>query len=153
LDGTIPPDLIPTMMNAADCLLLTSDWEGSPNVVKEALACNLPVVSVGVGDVRERLRGVQPSLIVSRDAQEIGKGLAEVLNQSQRSNGHQLISHLSSEAIARRIVSVYRTALGNLPGEVHWLKHGGRTGKARLAGARPPVDGEGREPRWSAGQN
>jgi teichuronic acid biosynthesis glycosyltransferase TuaC len=153
LDGTIPPDLIPILMNAADCLLLTSDWEGSPNVVKEALACNLPVISVDVGDVRERLLGVQPSLIVSRDAQEIGKGLAGVLKQSQRSNGRQLISHLSSEAIASRIVSAYRTALGSLPGEVHWLKHGGRNGKARLAGARPPVDGERREPRWSAGQN
>ena len=108
LDGNVPPNLIPTMMNAANCLLLTSDWEGSPNVVKEALACNLPVVSVDVGDVRERLELVWPSFIVPRDAREIGKAICEILRQGQRSNGRELESDLSSEAISQRVVSLYR---------------------------------------------
>lgn len=112
LDGNVSPNLIPSMMNAADCLLLTSDWEGSPNVVKEAIACNLPVVSVDVGDVRERLRGVRPSMIVPRDATEIGKGVAEILRHGQRSNGREFINDLSSEVISQRIVSVYRAAQG-----------------------------------------
>lgn len=108
LDGDVVPDLIPSMMNAADCLLLTSDWEGSPNVVKEALACNLPVVSVDVGDVRERLQAVRPSLIVLRDAREIGKAICEILRRGQRSNGRESENDLSSEAVSHRIVSVYR---------------------------------------------
>jgi len=108
LDGNVSPNLIPTMMNAANCLLLTSDWEGSPNVVKEALACNLPVVSVDVGDVRERLELVWPSFIVPRDAREIGKAICEILRQGQRSNGRELESDLSSEAISQRVVSLYR---------------------------------------------
>ena len=45
-------------MNACDALLFVSMYEGSPNIVKEALACNLPIVSVAVGDVAERLEGV-----------------------------------------------------------------------------------------------
>jgi len=109
LDGNVLPDLIPLMMNAADCLLLTSDWEGSPNVVKEALACNLPVVSVDVGDVRERLERVRPSMIVPRDSCEIGRAISDVLKQGQRSNGRESGNALSSETVSRRIVSLYRT--------------------------------------------
>lgn len=109
LDGNVLPDLIPLMMNAADCLLLTSDWEGSPNVVKEAIACNLPVVSVDVGDVRERLERVRPSMIVPRDSCEIGKAISAVLKLGQRSNGRESGNALSSETVSRRIVSLYRT--------------------------------------------
>lgn len=112
LDGNIAPDLVPSMMNAADCLLLTSDWEGSPNVVKEALACNLPVVSVDVGDVRERLERVRPSVIVPRDSCKIGKAISDILRQGQRSNGRESGSGLSSGAVSERIVSLYRTVAG-----------------------------------------
>ena len=52
------PARVPDLMNAADCLLVTSDAEGSPTMVQEALATNLPVVSVDVGDIAERLEGV-----------------------------------------------------------------------------------------------
>ena len=109
LDGNVPPDLIPLMMNAADCLLLTSDWEGSPNVVKEALACNLPVVSVDVGDVRERLERVRPSVIVPRDSCEIGKAISDIVRQGKRSNGREQGHALSNEVVSRQIVSLYRT--------------------------------------------
>ncbi len=62
--GHIQPRLMPTYYHAADALLCNSLNEGSPNVVKETLACNLPVVSVPVGDVSERLTAVHPSAVV-----------------------------------------------------------------------------------------
>lgn len=108
LDGNVPPKLIPTIMNAADCLLVTSGWEGSPNVVKESLACNLPVVSVDVGDVRERLAGVTPSEVVRRDPQKIGESLAGILQQRQRSNGRHCVSTFSAEAVSTQILSLYK---------------------------------------------
>src|SRR5262249_24902590 len=52
LADSVPPGEMPLYLNAADCLAFASLAEGSPNIVKEALACNLPIISVDVGDVR-----------------------------------------------------------------------------------------------------
>jgi glycosyltransferase involved in cell wall biosynthesis len=111
LDGHIAPDLVPTMMNASDCLLLTSDREGSPTVVQEAMACDLPVVAVDVGDVWERLRGIKPSKIVSRDPKALGTAVAEMLSRRERSNGRQTAEQISTARVAREIISVYGKAL------------------------------------------
>jgi glycosyltransferase involved in cell wall biosynthesis len=107
-----PPNRVPLYMNAADVLVLTSTREGSPNVVKEALACNLPVVSVDVGDVRERLQGVGGCRVTEDDrAETIAAALREVLRRGQRVNGRETVRHLSLEMTAQRIIDVYRQAL------------------------------------------
>jgi len=111
LYGAINPDDMPLYYNAADCLLLTSDYEGSPNVVKEALSCNCPVVSVDVGDVRDRLAGVWPSKVVKRDPVEIGEGIIEILKVCKRSNGHDLIQDLSLEKQGVQLASIYQSML------------------------------------------
>jgi teichuronic acid biosynthesis glycosyltransferase TuaC len=110
--GTTHPDEMPLYYSAADCLLMTSDYEGSPMVVKEAMACNLPVVSVDVGDVAARLAGVTSSKIVDRTPQSLGDALAEVIADRLPSNGRKMIQELSEEAVAARIVSIYRLAAG-----------------------------------------
>jgi glycosyltransferase involved in cell wall biosynthesis len=108
LDGTQPPEQMPCMMNAADCLIMTSDHEGSPNVVKEAIACGLPVVSRDVGDVRQRLANVRPSIVVGDSAEELGRALAEILACPQRSNGPQAAKEFSIDDVAQRIVGLYQ---------------------------------------------
>ena len=62
----IAPDMIPVWMSAADALIHPSWSEGSPNVVKEAMACELPIVATPVGDVRERLTGIPGCHVVRR---------------------------------------------------------------------------------------
>lgn len=109
----VDPDKMPLWYRAADALLCASLSEGSPNVVKEALACNLPIVSTPVGDVSERLGGVQPSAVVPRDANVIGESLAQVLLDRKRSNGREHVASLSLENVTRRLVDVYRVALGD----------------------------------------
>src|SRR5258708_6162450 len=71
----VDPDRMPDYYRAADCLLLTSEHEGSPNTVKEALCCDRPVVSVDVGDVR-RLIDVAPGCrLGAPDSLTIAAGL------------------------------------------------------------------------------
>ncbi len=68
------------LMCAADCLLLTSRSEGSPQVVKEAMACGCPIVSVDVGDVRERVEGIEGCYVAkSRTPQELADLLRTAL--------------------------------------------------------------------------
>lgn len=103
----VSPDLIPVLMNAADCLLLTSSIEGSPNVVKEALMCNLPVVATRVGDVAELLDGVKPSYVCNACSESLSAGLVDCLRQPRRSNGRERSAHLDSHAVAQRLLRIY----------------------------------------------
>lgn len=94
--------------NAADALLITSFHEGSNNSLKEARACNLPVVSVDVGDAKERLEQVQNSYVVdSRDPSLIAQSLIKVLSAGVRSNGADFSGDVDIEHIARQVVKVY----------------------------------------------
>lgn len=106
----IPHEEVPLYMNAADCMLLTAKYEGSPNTVKEAMACNTPVVSTDVGDVRERLAGVSPGGVGSTEA-ELVELLVETLDGPARSNGREAVSDLSWDAIGDKIISIYSSVL------------------------------------------
>ena len=106
----VPHAEVATYMNAADTLLLTSKREGSPNSVKESLACNLPVVSTDVGDVRERLDGVSPAT-VSDDDDDLVAGLVDVLEEPRRSNGRQAVRDISLARMGEQIRGVYETVL------------------------------------------
>lgn len=112
LDGTIEPTAVPSMMNASDCLLCTSDFEGSPTIVQEAMACGVPIVSVPVGDVPERLRDVTPSYIMPRDPQRLGDALVEVLRTRPRTNGYEIVLRdIGIEPIVRAHEVVYAAAV------------------------------------------
>jgi glycosyltransferase involved in cell wall biosynthesis len=109
----VAPDRVPLYMNACHALLMTSLLEGSPNVVKEALACDLPVVSVPVGDVPELLAGVDGCALCPRDADALGAALAQVLADGRRIAGRSALEHkgLDQQSVARRIVAIYQEVL------------------------------------------
>ena len=105
-----------TLMCAANCLLMTSKTEGSPQVVKEAMACGCPIVSVDVGDVAERIDGVEGGYVVpSREPTEIALVLQRALAFNGRTNGRQRILdlELTNEQVARRIVKIYEGVMFN----------------------------------------
>ena len=99
-------ETVPYYVNAADCVLLTSDHEGSPNTVKEAMACNVPVVSTDVGDVRVRLDGVAPGGVGTDEAGLVAH-LRDVLSSDDRSNGREAVREVSWDRIGERLVEIY----------------------------------------------
>lgn len=104
------PQEVATYMNAADCLLLTSDSEGSPNVIKEAMACNCPIVTTNVGDVTERLEGLAGCFVVdSREPKDIAESVAKALEFGKRTDGRErlLEDKLEISQIAKRLIEVY----------------------------------------------
>lgn len=107
----IPHDQVPIYMNACDALVLTSMHEASPCVIKEALACNLPVVSVNVGDVSERMAGIEGSYICARKPEDVAQKLRQVLNAPGRPESRPKIAELGLQNIARQVIAVYEHAL------------------------------------------
>jgi glycosyltransferase involved in cell wall biosynthesis len=101
-----------TYMNAADVFVLTSFWEGSPNVVKEALSCDMKVVSVNVGDVAELIEGVPGCCLVDRNVIAVSEGIKSVLEiTSSVGMRRAAVTHLAAPIVARQVISVYEKAL------------------------------------------
>lgn len=108
------PEEVALYMNVADCLLLTSESEGSPNVIKEALACNCPIVTTDVGDVNERLTGLKGCYIVpigdwSFVIGELARDIEKAIEFGKRTKGYEriLADGLEISQVARRIIDVY----------------------------------------------
>lgn len=107
------PQEVVRYMNAADCLLLTSVQEGSPNVIKEAMACNCPIVSTDVGDVRERLTGLDGCYILPEKDMQSPDALANLIGEAicygKRTEGYNRIinDELTIQQIAKRIMACY----------------------------------------------
>jgi glycosyltransferase involved in cell wall biosynthesis len=101
---------IPNYLNAADVLLLTSTSEGSPNVVKEAMACNCPVVATDVGDVKLIIGNTKGYYITKFDVKDVASNLLNAINFG-KTNGRNNIEHLNSKNIALKLISIYDNLL------------------------------------------
>ena len=103
------------LMQAVDALLMTSLTEGSPQVVKEALACGCPIVSVDVGDVRIRVSGIEGCYISDRSIDDITVSLQKALSFEGRTLGRETIikDGLADYQIAGKIIDCYIGLLDN----------------------------------------
>ncbi len=107
---------IPKYLNSANVLVVTSLMEGSPNVVKEAMACNCPIVSTDIGDVKWVLGNTEGCYTSTFSPEDLAAKLKQALVFSElygRTNGEQRIKELGLDAptIANRIIGIYKKIL------------------------------------------
>jgi teichuronic acid biosynthesis glycosyltransferase TuaC len=107
----VPPDQMPVWMSAADALVHPSWSEGSPNVIKEAMACELPIVATPVGDVPERLLGVDGCHVLPGEVRPFADALLDAVSHHPCSAARLAVADLSLDRVAQRVIGVYEQVL------------------------------------------
>ena len=82
-----PHETVAKYMNACDVMVLASEHEGSPMALREAMACNLPIVSVDVGDVRQIIENTEGCYLCKREPSDIAEKLGLVFERGGRTSG------------------------------------------------------------------
>ena len=103
-----PHETVAKYMNACDVMVLASEHEGSPVTVKEAIACNLPVVSVHVGDVAGLIKEIDGCYLCERTPKDMAQKIGWVLKRGQRVNGHQKIITMTIDWAVEKVLDLYR---------------------------------------------
>ncbi len=109
----IPHNQTKLFYNAADLVVLTSLWEGSPNVIKEAMACNCPIVCTDVGDVRWVFGNTEGCYTTSYKPEDLAESIRKAFRFGKRTTGRKQIKQLNleSESVAQKIIAVYNKVL------------------------------------------
>lgn len=104
------------LLNASHCLIMTSFSEGSPQVIKEALATNRPIVSTAVGSVSELILDIEGCKLVDSELDSVVNGLISCITYSiekgkTKGRDHIKKNHLGIKQIALNLQSIYQNAL------------------------------------------
>jgi len=103
------------LMNAVDAVLMTSYTEGSPQFIKEAMACNCPIVSVPVGDVPEMINNIDGCFVSTYEPEDVAEKLRQTLVSGKRTEGRTRIieMELDTDSVAKRIMEVYKKVIND----------------------------------------
>jgi glycosyltransferase involved in cell wall biosynthesis len=104
----VPHEDVPVYMNASEVVLLTSAFEASPVVIREALACNVPVLSTDVGDARVMLNGIAGCAVIAADPSPIAAALRTALASPRRVAGRDSVLRYSVQTTAQSLIALYR---------------------------------------------
>lgn len=106
-----PRELVAKFMNACNAMVLASDHEGAPMAVREAMACNLPIVSVDVGDVRQIIGDTEGCYLCKREAADLAEKLGWALSREGRTDGVRVVEKMDVAWAARQVISVYNLVI------------------------------------------
>ena len=112
--GTIEPERMPLWVNAANAVLVTSDYEGFGLAAVEALACDVPVLSTPVGVAPYALGGVRGALCAPFELERWRAAATPLLDSTDpRVEGSARAATLSAARMAKRTLEAYRAVLAS----------------------------------------
>lgn len=98
-------------MSGCDVLVFPSYQEGSPNIVKQAMACNLPIVATDVGDVRQIIGDCRGCYICAPSVHQFADRISQILLSYKRTDGRRHVRHLDTPAVSRKVIAVYEEVM------------------------------------------
>jgi teichuronic acid biosynthesis glycosyltransferase TuaC len=107
----LPQTQVVQYINASNALILPSIHEGSPNIVKETMACNVPVVATDVGDVSLVIGSTEGCKVCPADPEALAIALEKALLHTEPTTGRTDIAHLECSVVAKQIIAVYEQAI------------------------------------------
>lgn len=112
--GSVENDKITEILNCADVFVFCSLYEGSPTVIKEAMVCNIPVVSVDVGDVKEVILKSKYCLIAKREIADFSEKIHKAFNTIPEPDEiRNSIKMYSNDIIFNRTLKIYKKIIEN----------------------------------------
>ncbi|MHB8599230.1 MAG: glycosyltransferase, partial [Ktedonobacteraceae bacterium] len=109
----LPQTQVLQYINASNALVLPSLIEGSPNIVKETMACNVPVVATDVGDVADVIGKTAGCAVCLPDPTAFANALEQAILRKEPTTGREDISHLDRTIVAQQVIAVYEQAIRN----------------------------------------
>ena len=107
----LPQAKVVQCINASNALILTSIYEGSPNIVKETMACNVPIVSTDVGDVSQVTGHTKGCKVCPSDPNALAIALKEALQHTEPTTGRADIMHLDRSVVAKQVIAIYEQVI------------------------------------------
>jgi teichuronic acid biosynthesis glycosyltransferase TuaC len=107
----LPREQMALFVAACDLILCTSETEGWPNSIKEALACNVPFVSTDVSDLRDIAAADSTCRVCTADAAVIASNICDVLSGKDPQDLRHHVASMSVDSIAEQMLATYQTVL------------------------------------------
>ena len=95
------------LLCGCDLMLLPTKSEGSPQIVKEAMACNCPIVATNVADISEIIAETEGCFLTDFEPQNVAEAISKALKFKSRTNGHEKMSRYDNVKIVNEIIKVY----------------------------------------------
>lgn len=104
---------ISKILSACDLFALPTKSEGSPQALKEAMACNCPIIATDVADIRHLLGDIEGHYICSFDPKDVAEKVEKALIFTGRTKGRERIIELglTNDIVAKKLIEIYKNIL------------------------------------------